>query len=97
MVKVEGTEFKGISYITNNATGTWVWEVKPVLDPLTQQWKLPETHIGKPGFTMLLNQVNGSVLPTLLNQSEQEFNNVYKVFDKPRIFKITLSEVTDED
>lgn len=64
MVKIDGIEFKGESYITNDTTGTWVWEVKPVLDPLTQQWKLPETHIGKPEFTILFTRLNSGVLPT---------------------------------
>lgn len=45
-------------------------------------------------MTMLMNQVNGSVLPLLLNGRDKDFNDTLTVFDKPRIFKIVLEEVS---
>lgn len=92
-VKINDTEFKGISYVTNDKSGTWIWEVEPELDQLTQQWVLPEKYRNKPGFMNLMNQVNGSVLPTLLNQNDVDFNKVLDIYSKPRIFKLTLENV----
>ena len=95
MVRVDGLEFNGIAYITVDKSGTWVWEVKPELKGIDGKlgWYLPEKYHG-PGMTMLMNQVNGSVLPTLLNGSGKDFNDTLTVFDKPRIFKIVLEEVS---
>lgn len=98
MVKVDNLEFNGIAYITVDKSGTWVWEVKPELKEVEGNlgWYLPEKHHG-PGMTMLMNQVNGSVLPTLLNGRDKDFNDTLTVFDKPRIFKIVkivLEEVS---
>lgn len=95
MVRVDNLEFNGEAYITVDKSGTWVWEVKPELKEIEGNlgWYLPEKHHG-PGMTMLMNQVNGSVLPTLLNGSGKDFNDTLTVFDKPRIFKIVLEEVS---
>ena len=92
-VKINDTEFKGISYVTNDKSGTWIWEVKPELDQLTQQWVLPEKYRNKPGFMNLMNQVHKSVLPTLLNKNDIDFNIVLDIYSKPRIFKLTLENV----
>lgn len=98
MVKIDGLEFKGVSYITCDPLGSWIWEVKPVLENVNgvEQWVLPEKYRNNPNRTLLFNQVEGSILPTLLCRDQHEFNDTYKVFDEPRIFKIALSEVTDE-
>lgn len=92
-VKIDEIEYNGVSYITNDIRGTWVWEVKPVLEK--DQWVLPEEYRGKPGMTLLMNQVNGSVLPTLLNSSGKDFNTTLEVFNKPRIFKIVLENIEE--
>lgn len=96
-VKVNEIEYNGTGYITNDLSGTWVWEVKPVLEIIDgkEQWVLPEEYRGKPGMTLLMNQVNGSVLPTLLNASGKDFNTTLEVFNKPRIFKIVLENIEE--
>lgn len=95
MVKVNDIEFTGESYITTDESGVWIWEVKPEYKEIEGKagWYLPEQYQG-PGVSMLMNQVNGHVLPTLLNTIGKNFNDVLKVYDKPKIFKIVLEEVT---
>lgn len=95
MVKVDGLEFNGVAYVTVDKSGTWVWEVRPELKEVEGKlgWYLPEKHRG-PEMTMLMEQTKGSVLPILLNGKDKEFNDTLKVFDKPRIFKIVLEEVS---
>ena len=95
MVRVDGLEFNGVAYVTVDKSGTWVWEVRPELKEVEGKlgWYLPEKYHG-PGMTMLMNQVNGSVLPTLLNAQDKDFNDTLTVFEKPRIFKIVLEEVS---
>lgn len=95
MVRVDNLEFNGEAYITVDKSGTWVWEVKPELKEIEGNlgWYLPEKHRG-PGMSMLMNQVNGSVLPLLLNGRDKDFNDTLTVFDKLRIFKIVLEEVS---
>lgn len=95
MVRVDDLEFNGIAYVTVDKSGTWVWEVKPELKEVEGKlgWYLPEKYQG-PGMTMLMEQTKGSVLPILLNGKDKEFNDTLKVFDKPRIFKIVLEEVS---
>lgn len=97
MLNVVGVDFNGVSYITNDKNGTWVWDVKPVLKDIGSGlcWYLPEEFQGK-GMTLRMEQVNSGVLPVLLNISEIDYNDFLKIYDKPRIFKITLSEVKDE-
>ncbi len=95
MVRVDGLEFNGVAYVTVDKSGTWVWEVRPELKEVEGKlgWYLPEKHRG-PEMTMLMEQTKGSVLPILLNGKDKEFNDTLKVFDKPRIFKIVLEEVS---
>lgn len=95
MVRVDDLEFNGIAYVTVDKSGTWVWEVRPELKEVEGKigWYLPEKYQG-PGMTMLMEQTKGSVLPILLNGKDKEFNDTLKVFDKPRIFKIVLEEVS---
>lgn len=97
MVKVENMEFNGVAYVTVDDSGTWLWEVKPELKEVEGKlgWFLPEKHQG-PGMTLLMQQVNGSVFPVLLNASGKNFNDTLKVYDKPRIFKIVLEEVSKD-
>ena len=97
MLNVEGTNFNGTAYITNDKKGTWVWDVKPVLKDIGSGlgWYLPEEFQGN-GMSLRMEQVNGGVLPVLLNISELDYNDFLRIYDKPRIFKITLSEVEDE-
>lgn len=95
MVRVDNMEFNGVAYVTVDKSGTWIWEVKPELKEVDGKlgWFLREKHQG-PGMSMLMTQVNGSVMPTLLNASGKDFNDTLTVFDKPRIFKIVLEEVS---
>lgn len=97
MVRVDGLEFNGVAYITVDDSGTWLWEVKPELKEVEGKlgWFLPEKHRG-PGMTLLMEQVNGSVLPIMLNGQDKDFNDTLKVYDKPRIFKIVLEEVSED-
>ena len=94
MIKIGDLEFNGEAYITCDSKGTWIWEVKPVLEVVDdiEQWVLPEEYRDKPGMTLLMNQVNGMTLPILLNMFNKNFNDNFKIFDKPRIFKINLSD-----
>lgn len=97
MVRVDGLEFNGVAYVTVDDSGTWLWEVKPELKEVEGKlgWYLPEKYRGS-GMTLLMQQVNGSVFPVLLNVSGKDFNDTLKVFDKPRIFKIVLEEVSED-
>ena len=88
MIKIEDMELKGEGYITVDNKGTWVWEVKPKL--IEGEWRLPSCAVENK--SLLLTQTNGAVLPTLLGMSKREYNDTFKVFQKPRIYKIVLEE-----
>lgn len=84
-------------YNTIDCTGANMWSVKPELKTVDGElgWFLPSEYNGN-SSALLLTSISSAVLPLLLNNLGIKFKDMVKIYDEPRIFKITLTEVEDE-
>lgn len=87
MLEIEGIKFSGVTYVSKDKKGTWIWSAKPVLED--GEYKLSNEDFNKYGICGMA-RLPGEILHILLG--EVNTDKSLKV-DLDGVYKITLERL----